>query len=47
MFGATDSEIKLAGNVEDKVIYVTGVLIYTIDSILYFKSNLALKNLYF
>jgi hypothetical protein len=34
MFGVIDSEIKLAGNVAEKVIYVTGVLIYTIESIL-------------
>lgn len=36
MFGATDLRIKLAGNVAEMVIYVTGVLSYTIDSILLF-----------
>jgi hypothetical protein len=33
MFGATDLETTPAGSVEKKVIYATGVLNYTIDSI--------------
>lgn len=37
MFGAIDIEITLVGNVEKKVIYVTGVLIYTIDTYLIFE----------
>jgi len=33
MFGVTDSEITLAGSAVKRVIYATGVLNYTIDSI--------------